>query len=59
MHIGDFLAVINGYAGDSDHPCKLLMHTRRKSGKVAVLGRRELVPSSSLRRVCPVWHGGA
>ena len=27
-----FLAVINGYA-DSDHPRKLLMHTRRKPGK--------------------------
>ena len=33
MHIGDFLAVINGYAGDFDHPCELLMHTGRKPGK--------------------------
>ena len=33
MHNGDFFAVINGYAGDSDHPRKLLMHTGRKSGK--------------------------
>ena len=26
------------------------------SRKVVVLGRHELVPSSSSRRVCPVWH---
>ena len=52
-------AVINGYAGNSDRPRKLLMHAGRKSGKSQVLARRELVPSSSLRRVCPVWHGGA
>ena len=33
MHNGIFFAVINGYAGDSDHPRKLLMHAGRKSGK--------------------------
>ena len=33
MQIGDFLAVINGYAGDFDHPRELLMHTGRKPGK--------------------------
>ena len=30
---GDFFDVINEYAGDSDHPRKLLMHAGRKSGK--------------------------
>ena len=33
MHSGDFFAVINGYAGDSDHPRELFMHTGRKPGK--------------------------
>ena len=33
MHNGYFFAVINGYAGDSDHPRKLLMHTGRNPGK--------------------------
>ena len=33
MHNGDFFAVINGHAGDSDHPRKLLMHTGRTPGK--------------------------
>ena len=28
-----FFAVRNGYAGDSNHPRKLVMHTRRKPGK--------------------------
>ena len=28
-----FFAVRNGYAGDSNHPRKLFMHTRRKPGK--------------------------
>ena len=28
-----FFAVRNGYAGDSDHPRKLFMHTGRKPGK--------------------------
>ena len=59
MHNGDFLAVIKGYAGDSDHPRELFMHTGRKPGKVVVLGRHGLVPSTSSGRVCPVWHGEA
>ena len=29
---------------------------RKEAGKVSVLGRPELVPSSLSRRVCPVWH---
>ena len=33
MHNGDFFAVINGYAGDSDHPRELFMHTGRKPGE--------------------------
>ena len=33
MHNGVFLVVINGYAGDSDRPRKLLMHTGRKPGE--------------------------
>ena len=28
-----YLAVINGYVGDSDHPREPLMHTGRKPGK--------------------------
>ena len=41
MHNGDFFAVINGYAGDSDHPRKLLMHTGRKPGKLSLVPRRD------------------
>ena len=28
-----FLTVVNGYAGDNDHPRELLMYTGRKPGK--------------------------
>ena len=58
MHSGVFFAVINGYNGDGIHPRKLLLH-RKEAGKTVVLGRHGLVPSSSSRRVCPVWHGEA
>ena len=33
MHIGDFLAVGNGHACDSDHPCMPFAPTERKTGK--------------------------
>ena len=33
MHIGDFLAVINGYAVIVIHPRGLFMHTGRKPGE--------------------------
>ena len=59
MHYGVFFAVIDGYIGEGIHPRKLLLHTGRKPGKVVVLGRHELVPSTSSGRECPVWHGEA
>ena len=33
MHIGDILAIINGYAGDDVHPRELPMYAGRKPGK--------------------------
>ena len=33
MHIGDFLAIGNGYAGDGNHPRMPFMPAGRKPGK--------------------------
>ena len=50
-----FFAVRNGYAGDSNHPRKLVMHTGRKPGKSLswVDTSLSLVP----RRDECVWYG--
>ena len=48
MHIGDFLAVGNGYTCDGNHPHMPFMPAGKKSGKASALGRHELV--SGLRR---------
>ena len=48
MHIGDFLAVGNGYTCDGNRPRMPCMNAGKKPGKASALGRRELV--SGLRR---------
>ena len=55
MHIGDFLAVGNGYTCDGNRPRMPCMHARKKSGKASTLGRRELV--SALRQDGYVRYG--
>ena len=55
MHIGDFLAVGNGYTCDGNRPRMTCMHTGKKSGKAYALGRRELV--FGLRRDGYVRYG--
>ena len=55
MHIGDFLAVGNGHACDSDHPRMPFVPTERKMGK----SLSWVDPSLSLvpRRDECVWYG--
>ena len=48
MHIGDFLAVGNGYTCDGNRPRMPCMHAEKKPRETSALGRRELV--SGLRR---------
>ena len=55
MHIGDFLAVGNGYTCDGNRPHMPCMHAGKKSGKASALGRRELV--AGLRRDGYVRYG--
>ena len=48
MHIGDFLAVGNGYTCEGNRPRMPCMHAGKKPGETSALGRRELV--SGFRR---------